>query len=1041
MMKALEARLQNLRETAKTLSDREAGKLRVRTSVLPEIAEDRYSAPLMLNRSLFFAFAAALISVIPPNSPAADDYQPRNTQKPGEEPPTPEQAVASITLPEGFQARLFAGEPDVRQPVAMAIDDRGRLWVAESYSYFEWENKGEDRILVFEDTDNDGRHDTRRVFWTGGNHVSGMTVGWGGVWVCDSPNLLFIPDRDRDDVPDGEPEIVLDGWTTEAKHNFFNGLTWGIDGWLYGRHGITSPSIVGAPGTPEDQRAKFDCAIWRYHPVTKAFEVVCRGTTNPWGLDWNEKGEMFFTNNVNGHLWHGITGAFYPRMGNRDDRFVEHIYDRIGMCADHLHHAGSTDDWTKTRDGKGVHGELGGGHSHCGGMIYLGGKWPEAYHGKMFMSNTHGRRLNVDRLERKGSGYVAKHEPDFLQVGTEWFRGVQLLYGPDGDVYLSDWTDLGECHDNDGVHRGSGRIYKIIHGEPSPKPETDLFNATQDKLVEYQLNGNEWYARMSRHILQMRAAEGKIEDGEAFKETLRKVFSVHPKDEVRLRLLLTLHATDLLPHDALNDLVHDESETIRTWAVRLCTEHQYGEDPDVQIAFNADDPSLQVRLAWASLLQKATFEGFGWRVARQLAGDPAIADDPNLPLMIWYGIKDQVAQDPEQAVRLIAETKVPALQTYIPRRLAADGRLEPVLGVLAVTTDLGARQRILEGLQAGLAGRNDLAAPAAWAAIHAEASTHPELRPAADRIDFVLNRQAALERQRGILADPSGSDAEILLAIDLIAEARDGASAEAIVALLDEAPRAAIHPQAIAALGAFQDPKIAGKLVARFSELKPEARSAAINTLIANPPFAGKLLDALESKAIPRHAVTAYHARQIQGFKGAEADLLKKRLTTVWGSTKSSSAEKQNLIRQYQDQLLPDVLAKADLKNGLLKYQQLCIACHTLNGGGGQVGPDLTGANRGEVFYLLENIIDPSATLPQDFQLTVITRKDGSVVSGNVKGENEYAVTLRTLTDEQLINVGDIAKRETLPQSIMPEGLLTTLSPDDVRDLIAYLQK
>ena len=138
---------------------------------------------------------------------------------------------------------------------------------------------------------------------------------------------------------------------------------------------------------------------------------------------------------------------------------------------------------------------------------------------------------------------------------------------------------------------------------------------------------------------------------------------------------------------------------------------------------------------------------------------------------------------------------------------------------------------------------------------------------------------------------------------------------------------------------------------------------------------------------------------------------------------------------------MPDVLAKADVANGHLKFQQLCMACHTLHGEGGAVGPDLTGANRSEVYYLLENIIDPSATLPQDFQLTVITRKDGSIVSGNVKGENEYAVTLRTLTDEQIINVEEIAKRETLTQSLMPEGLLTTMDADGVRDLIAYLQK
>ncbi|MBL9155466.1 MAG: c-type cytochrome [Verrucomicrobiales bacterium] len=989
------------------------------------------------------AFAAVLSICLPAGiSRGADaDYQPRNSQAPGEEPPTPEETVASFTVPEGFQVRLFAGEPDVRQPVAMAIDDRGRLWVAESYSYFEWQNKGEDRILVFEDTDNDGRHDSRKVFWTGGNHVSGMTVGWGGVWVCDSPNLLFIPDRDRDDVPDGKPEVVLDGWTTEGKHNFFNGLTWGIDGWLYGRHGITAPSYVGAPGAPEEQRTPLDCGIWRYHPTTKAFEVVCRGTTNPWGLDWNDKGELFFTNNVNGHLWHGLFGAFYPRMGNRDDRFVEHIYDRIGMCCDHLHHAGSTDDWTKTRDGKGVHGELGGGHSHCGGMIYLGGKWPKVYQGRMFMSNTHGRRVNVDRLDRRGSGYVGVHEPDFLSVGSPWFRGVQLLYGPDGDVYLSDWTDHGECHDNDGVHRTSGRIYKIIHGEPSPTPETNLHEATQEKLVEYQLHPNEWYARTARHILQMRAAEGKLTDPEAFKETLRKVFSVHPDDAVRLRLMLTLHATNTLPHDALNDLVHDESETIRTWAVRLCTEYQFEDDPSVQIAFNPNDPSLQVRLAWASLLQKATFQGFGWRVVKQLTSDPAIADDPNLPLMIWYGIKDQVAQDTEQAVRFVEECRVPVLQTYVARRLAAAGQIEPVLDLLTDAGDNALKARLLEGLQAGLAGRTDIVAPARWAGIREAASADPILRPLADRVDFVLDRSGALNRQRAILGSKEGPDEEVGLAIDLIAEARDAASARAVADLLNLESRSALHSRAIGALAAFNDPSIAESLTSRFPTLSPEAQSAAINTLIANPVYAGKLIDALESKKVPRHAVTAYHARQIQSFKGGEADALKKRLAAVWGSTKSSSADKQAQIRQLQDQLLPDVLAKADLKNGHARYQQLCLACHTLHGEGGKVGPDLTGANRAELFYLLENIVDPSATLPQDFQLTILTRKDGSVVSGNVKGENEYAVTLRTLTDEQIVNVGDIAKRETLPQSIMPEGLLATLSPDDVRDLIAYLQK
>ena len=122
-------------------------------------------------------------------------------------------------------------------------------------------------------------------------------------------NLLFIPDKNGDDIPDGEPEVVLDGWTTEAKHNVFNGLKWGPDGWLYGCHGILATSHVGRPGTPDDKRVPLNCCIWRYHPTRKTFEVVCNGTTNPWGIDFNEYGEGFFTNCVIDHAFHMIPGA------------------------------------------------------------------------------------------------------------------------------------------------------------------------------------------------------------------------------------------------------------------------------------------------------------------------------------------------------------------------------------------------------------------------------------------------------------------------------------------------------------------------------------------------------------------------------------------------------------------------------------------------------------------------------------------------------------------------------------------------------------
>ena len=382
----------------------------------------------------------------------------------------------------------------------MALDDRGRLWVAESYSYKEWEKRGEDRVLVFEDTDGDGRFDSRKMFWDEGRHISSVEVGFGGVWVIDVPNLLFIPDRDSDDRPDSDAEVKLTGFTLKASHNMANGLRWGPDGWLYGRHGVLAKSSVKIPGAEPlaGIEGEFDCAIWRYHPTADGgrFEVFCRGMTNPWGMDWNGHGDVFFSGNVNGHLWHGIRGARYDRMFG--EGFFPHAYRRLGPCADHLHHAGDWGEWTNTRsdDGKGAHDRFGGGHSHCGLMIYRGDNWPAEYRGRAFLCNTHGRRVNSERLEVQGSGYVARHEDDFLLANNAWFKGVEMVYGPDGGVYLSDWCDYGECHDSDGVHRSSGRIYKITYGKPDEVPEglRDLKKLDSGRLAKVQSHANAFFA-------------------------------------------------------------------------------------------------------------------------------------------------------------------------------------------------------------------------------------------------------------------------------------------------------------------------------------------------------------------------------------------------------------------------------------------------------------------------------------------------------------------------------------------------------------------
>jgi len=589
-----------------------------------------------------------------------------NTQNPQDKPISPQEALGRMKLPDGFQATLFAGEPDVMQPIAFDFDDRGWLWVIENFSYPEFKVEDKDRVVIYTDKDGDGRFDERKVFLENGHRLSGIALGFGGVWVCSAPNLLFIPDRDRDDVPDGKGEVVLDGWTTKASHNMVNGIMWGPDGWLYGRHGILISSFVGKPGTPDKERVELNCSIWRYHPVRGTFEVVANGTTNPWGLDWDDNGQPFFSNNVIGHLWHLIPGAHYQRMFGED--FNPYLYELMGACSDHKHWAGG--DWTKSRGGQGEHNELGGGHSHCGAMIYLGDNWPDEYRQTLMMVNTHGHRLLYDKIERKGSGYVATHGGAFMLADDAWFRGVTVTYGPDGGVFVSDWNDFGECHDYDGAYRSSGRIYKITYGKTKPQPNLDLTKMTDSELVQLQLHNNDWFVRHARRLLQERALTGKLASGA--KEQLRKILQENPNAPRKLRALWALQVIGALSEADLTALLNHPNEHIRWWAVKLLGDEKRP-SPELISRFGRmarEERSAFVRLGLASLMQRIP-DNDRWSIAEGLASHGEDANDQNLPLMIWYGIEPTVPENSDRAVKLMASSRIPLLRQFIARRLAA----------------------------------------------------------------------------------------------------------------------------------------------------------------------------------------------------------------------------------------------------------------------------------------------------------------------------------------------------------------------------------
>jgi len=552
----------------------------------------------------------------------------RNTEDPKNVPLAAADAVKQITVPDGFRVTLFAGEPDVAQPICMAFDERGRLWVAECYSYESsggpWKSAVRDRILIFEDKDGDGKFDTRKVFWDGAENLTSVLPGLGGVWACSTPNVIFIPDANRDDVPDGPPVVVLDGWNDgKIGHCVVNGLQWGPDGWLYGNQGIQGESKVGKPGAPDAERTLFNGGIWRYHPTKKIFEVVCEGTTNPWGLDWDDYGQAFFTNCVIGHLWQVLPGAHYERMYGKD--YTPNTYGLLKSTS---------------------------------------------YRGSIYFSNIHGHRINTDVLERRGSVTVAKHGTDLLRSGDPWFRALNLKYGPDGGVFINDWADVGECHDTKSVHRTSGRLYKVTYGTPKPVEAFDLTKKTDLELVALQLHANEWYVRQSRRILQERAIAGK-DLGEAH-QALKKILTDNPEIPRKLRAIWALFSTGGLTEKDLTALLDHENEHVRAWAVRLLADERKVPAAAAEkfVAMAGADGSPLVRVFLAAALQRMELAS-RWPIAEKLAQRAEDADDPAIPLMLWYGMEPLVKTDLARASKLAGETKIPFVRTSIARRIAS----------------------------------------------------------------------------------------------------------------------------------------------------------------------------------------------------------------------------------------------------------------------------------------------------------------------------------------------------------------------------------
>ncbi len=941
---------------------------------------------------------------------------------------SPEEAVKAMTLKEGFMANVYAGEPMITQPMAFCWDDKGRLWVAENRDYESrssgFSNDGNSRILILEDTDHDGKADTKKVFAEGIPFPAAMAVGFDGVFIGAPPNLLFIPDKNHDDKADmADIEVRLTGWGIRDRHETLNSFHWGPDGWLYGCQGFATPSRIRKPTGkgklyshkepfPDDEILRgegvdINGGVWRYHPLKDKFEVVSHGFSNPWGIDYDAKGQIFITACVIPHLWYIIPGGIYHRQGGQ--HFNPYTYTDIKTIADHSHRS-----------------------AHGGASIYQSDAFPQDQQGRIFMANIHEHAILTDVLKPSGSGFVGTHGDDLMSANNAQWVGFSTSVGPDGDLYVLDWHDADICGGSV-LHKETGRIFRIA---PKTTLATDFknryvdLNKLADKdLVALQLSKSDWHSRRARLILQNRAYKKQLKKGTT--EALWKIFKDNANVDYRLRALWSLYVCNSLSSAQLMGMLAEKEAYIRGWAVQLLSQDV---EPTLEVInrfeqMAGQEQSPVVRLYLTSALQRIT-PAKRWALASALLKHGEDEHDHNLPKMLWYGIEPLVAKEPGRALDMAAQGKLSMIKKFVARRVTDADATNALVSWMSKQNNVDTA--MVSGLRDGLEGRTDLKTPVDWKTTYAKlqaqggrnktlsleiAQFFGDTEAATQYFTTLRNKGANLaERRKALLALGSQQRTELLRDLSLLLDDKD------------------LRTDAIRALANFDDERMAQLLLKKYPQFTEKDKAAAIETLAARSRSGWILAQAIKNKTIEKRDVPASVARQLRRVVGSG-------FVEIWGPIDQLPSN-ELAYKKYRDLLTPQALDKANLTKGNLLFKRTCGSCHKMYGEGGIIGPDLTGSNRSKVDYLLFNVLDPSGEIQEDYKLVVVTTRDGRTYSGNIIAENDRQITMRIVGQEAaVLNKSNIQSREVMPVSMMPNGLFETLTNAEIIDLVGFLSK
>ena len=968
--------------------------------------------------------------------------------------------VPSLNVAQGLELDQVLQEPQVAKPLYLNFDERGRLWVVQ-YRQYPWpaglklisrdnvwrnvyqppfpppppheENspfRGKDMVTIHEDTDGDGVFENQKTFLDGLNLATAALKGRGGVFILNPPYLLFYEDKDNDDKPDSlNPQILLSGFGIEDTHSISNSLRWGPDGWIYGTQGSTvSAAIVrldqfGQPIAGESPIHSMGQNVWRYHPEQRKYEIFAEGGGNAFGVEFDSVGRVY-----SGHNGGDTRGFYYVQGGYYLKNFGKHglhsnpfTYAYYGAMRHH-----TVERFTHTFE------------------IYEADTLPSQYQGKLISISPILHYVMASTISADGSARTTKDIGPVVTTGGKekdnWFTPVDIQTGPDGAIYLADWYSRQSAHYQN--HEGQtnpdlGRVYRLRTANKQGFPVLDLSASSSRELVErFLAHPNRWFRETALRLL------GDRRDAEVI--PLLRQLATDEQNAHALEALWALNLCGGLEDDIAQQLLHHSQATVRGWTVRLL-----GDRGDmattigqrlIELASKENDVEVRLQLACSA---RRLPTNLALRVFSNLLTHAEDANDPFIPNALWWGVESHAANHQEinqwlqqKEIWQSPVTTSARLMENLMRRYATLGTRDDLLmcaELLQRSPDAQSTHKLIDGFTKAFEGRSIPQLPTELVA---------QLSRVEGRFATLLGirrgDKAATTKALARIQDESTPEDERLSLIRAVGDvhAQSDVAVPVILNLLRSGSNERIAVVGLSALQGYDHPDIGKSIIELFPNMPPAVQETAQSVLASRKVWSQELLEAIDRGHIPTRLINQDTVARMTWHRDPNLQSIAARHFDTTETNASLLDQRIELVEKIA------LAGNGSPTEGQKLFHDAanCGKCHQMFGRGGEVGPDLTSYNRSNLRSMLLGIINPSAEIREGFETLTVLTDDGQVITGFKIEEDANVLVLRTVDGQsQTIEKASVEEQHRSKTSLMPTGLLDSLTDTQLRDLFAFL--